>query len=284
MDHVPKRASRSRPAAVVLLLVLVLAQGCANLTAIREFAGISVESAEYTRFVTDYVESPARQKRYQPPSEHEPLDRIAMERHTQQDRLLVRHRLIVEYMDALGQLAADDAVRYDKELDALGRAAKEREFVDAKETDAFAAMVKLLVKGAADHWRQRQLRELIGTANEPFQVIVQSLRIIVERGFGGDLLNEKAAMERYYNSLIAHSSDTAGIAALAEWRDLRLSAIEARAKAIESYGELLRKIARAHQSLYDGRNDLSREGLLREIRGYSKDLRTLLGIKALERG
>ncbi len=41
-------------------------------------------------------------------------------------------------MDALGRLAADEAVTYDKELDSLGNAVKGHKFTDAKEADAFA--------------------------------------------------------------------------------------------------------------------------------------------------
>lgn len=275
MDHPPQRVVRLKPAAVFLLAVLVLAQGCANLAAIREFATISSESVQYTKLVTDYAQSPIRQKRYQPPSQYELLDRIAADRAAQQDRLLLRQSLIEEYMYALGRLAADEAVAYNKELDALGNAVKEKKFVDAKEADAFAMIAKVLVKGVTDHWRQKQLKELITTSNAPFQVVVGSLRVIIENGFGGDLLNEKAAIQNYYRTLVLESRDKAGIAALEEWRDLRLAAIDARAKAIESYAQILRKIAEGHQKLYDARGDLSKELLLRDMSRYSKDLQKL---------
>lgn len=275
MKHTRLRNFELKLAILPLIVALTLAQGCANLSAIREFANVSTESAQYTRLVTDYVGSPIRQKRYQPPSEYELLDRIAAERAAQGERLFLRHRLIEEYMDALGRLATDEAVTYDKELDALGNAVKEKRFTDAKEADAFAGIAKILVKGVADHWRQRQLKELIVASNEPFQVVVDSLRVVVERGFGGDLSNERSAIRRYYQNLVLESRDKAGIAALEEWRDLRLAAIDARAKAIESYAKILRKIAEGHQKLYDGRDDLSKELLLRDMSRYSKDLQQL---------
>lgn len=282
MNHPPQRIARSRPATVFLLVVLVLTQGCADLSAIREFANISSESAQYTKLVTDYVESPTRQKRYQPPSQHERLDRIAATRAAQQDRLLLRQSLIEEYMDTLGRLAADEAVTYDKELDALGNAVKEKKLANAKEADAFSAVAKVLVKGVTDHWRQKQLKELIATSNEPFQVVVESLQVFVESGSGGDLLDEKAAIQSYYDTLDRASNDKAGKEALKEWRDLHLAAIDARMKAIESYAQILRKIAEGHQKLYDGRDDFSKELLLRDMRRYSKDLKRLFNeIRAL---
>lgn len=275
MDHPPQRTVRWRPSAVLLLIILVLTQGCANLSAVREFANISTESAQYTRLVDDYAQSPIRQKQYRPAREHEGLERINRERTALQERLLLRHSLIEEYMDTLGRLAADEVVVYNKELDALGNAVKEKKFVDAKEADAFAAIAKVLVKGATDRWRQKQLKELIAISNGPFQVVVESLRIVVENGFRGDLLNEKAAIQSYYGTLILDSRDKAGIAALEEWRNLRLAALETRAKAIESYAKILRTISEGHQKLYDGRNDLSRELLVRDMSRYSRDLKRL---------
>lgn len=275
MNYPPQGAVRWRPAAVALLVVLVLTQGCANLGAIREFASISAESGQYTKLVTDYVESPIRQKRYQPPSEQKSLDRMAANRATERDRLLLRQALIVEYMDALGRLAADEAVTYDKELDNLGNAVKGNKLASAKEADAFSAIAKVLVKGVADRWRQKQLKELITTSNGPFQVVVESLRVAVESGFGGDLLNEKTAIRKYYDTRIRKSSDEAGIAALEEWRDLRLVEIDAREEAIKSYTQILRKIARGHQQLYEGRDDLSKERLLQEMSRNAKELRAM---------
>lgn len=275
MNNLSQRMGRWRPAAVILLMVLVLTQGCANLGAVREFANISTESAQYTKLVNDYVEWPTSQKRYQPPDQYDLWDRIARDRAAQRERLLLRHALIEEYMDALGRLAADEAVAYDKELDALGNAVKENKFAETKEADAFTAIAKVLVKGVTDHWRQQRLKELIATSNEPFQVVVHSLRVIVEKGFAGDLLDEKAAVQSYYRTLIRESQDKAGIAALEEWRDLHLAAIDTRAKAIQSYAGILKKIGEGHQRLYDGRNDLSKELLLRDISRYSKDLKLL---------
>lgn len=275
MKSASSRIPYMKLAAFPLLAVLVLAAGCANLTAIREFASISTESAEYTRLVTDYVESPIRLKRYQSASRHDRLDRDAAARAAQRDRLLLRHRLIEEYMDALGRLAADGAVTYDKELDHLGNAVKERKFTDAKEADAFSVIAKVLVKGIADRWRQKHLKELITTSNEPLQVVVESLRVAVEQGFAGDPLREKEAIRQYYDDLVLESRDKAGIAALEEWRDLRLTEIDTRARSIESYAQILRKIAQGHQQLYDGRDDLSKERLLHEMSRYAKDLRTM---------
>ncbi len=274
MKSASSRISYMKLAAFPLLVVLVLAAGCANLTAIREFASISAESAEYTKLVTNYVESPIRLKRYQSPSRHDRLDHDAAARAAQRERLLLRQTLIVEYMNALGWLATDEAVTKSKEIGDLRNAVKEAKFADAKEADAFSAIANVVVKGATDWWRRKQLKALITTSNEPFQIVVQSLRDIVEKDFSGDPLREKEAIRQYCSDLVLQSSDKAGIAALQEWCDLRLTEIDAREEAIKSYVKILEKIAQGHRQLYEGRNDLSKKQLLQEIRGYAKELRT----------
>jgi hypothetical protein len=260
-------------AGLLLFALLVGAAGCANLAAIQDFAAVSSESAAYTKLVGEYVESPIRQKRYQPPAEHPRLDRMAADRAAQREALLLRHRLIREYMDVLGQLAADEAVVYDREVNALGRAAREATFLNAQETDAFAAVTRVLLRAAADGWRRRQLAELIEGANAPFQTVTTSLRAIVVQGFGGDAQNERVAIDRFYRTVVAESRDRAGITAVQEWQEVRLAGVSARDEAIKAYGDVLEKIAQGHQRLYEGRGDLSASALRADIKGYARDLR-----------
>jgi hypothetical protein len=80
--------------AVVGGLVAVLICGCANLSAVREFADISASTAEHTQLTKAYVQWPLAQKRFQPTSEHEKLERIAKQRESQEKTLLLRHSLI----------------------------------------------------------------------------------------------------------------------------------------------------------------------------------------------
>ena len=109
----------------VVWLALV-ASGCANLGAIREFASTSSDAAQYNQLVGTYVDTPTRLMRYEPESQRPVLVRQAAERQAQREQLLMRQRLIQAYMDALGQLADDGLTTYDKQLDALGTRCRPR--------------------------------------------------------------------------------------------------------------------------------------------------------------
>lgn len=259
------------------IVLLAFTQGCANnLKAIQDFASLSAESAEYTTLVEDYLEFPNRQKRYQPPSRHASLETMAQERATQKTALLLRQRIVETYMDSLGRLAADELVDNTEELGNLSAALQKHAGTNPQETEAYEKIAGILTKVASDRWRQRQLRDLIEQSNPPIQRILGALQQIVSNGFGGDLQTEEAAIQNYYSTLVMESNDPAGKAALAEWKDFRMSQVQERSQAIQTYGTVLKKISNEHQQLFDRRHELDSKQLLQHVANSVKDLRALL--------
>jgi hypothetical protein len=259
------------------IVLLSFTQGCStNLRAIQDFANLSAESAEYTALVDEYVEFPNRQKRYQPPSRHASLETMAQERATQKTALLLRQRIVETYMDSLGRLAADELVDNTEELGNLSAALQKHAGTNPQETEAYEKIAGILTKVASDRWRQRQLRDLIEQSNPPIQRILGALQQIVSNGFGGDLQTEEAAIQNYYSTLVMESNDPAGKAALAEWKDFRMSQVQERSQAIQTYGTVLKKISNEHQQLFDRRHELDSKQLLQHVANSVKDLRTLL--------
>lgn len=259
------------------ILLLAFAQGCANnLKAIQDFASLSAESADYTTLVDNYLEFPTRQKHYQPSSRHATLDSMAEERATQKKALLLRQAIVETYMNALGRLAADEIVDNTDELAKLTTALQTQAGTSPQETEAYEKIAGILTKVAGDRWRQSQLQDLIEQANSPIQRILGALHHIVTEGFGGDLQTEEAAIQNHYTTLIMESTDPAGKAALAEWKDFRMSQVQERSQAVQTYGTVLKKISDEHQELFDRRHELDSKQLLQHVANSAKDLRTLL--------
>jgi len=266
-----------RPRTGVRFLAVVwlglVASGCANLGAIREFASTSSDAAQYSQLVGTYVDTPMRLMRYEPESQRPVLVRQAAERKAQQEQLLLRQRLIQTYMDALGQLAADGLATYDKQLDGLGSALRAAKFADQGEAAALAGVSKRLATAVTERWRQGKLVTLIEETDAPFQVVVGALVVIVESGFAGDIANEQEAINKYYTELQRTSRDPAGLAALAEWRAMREGQIRDREAAIRSYVVVLKTIASGHHKLYESRRELSSVGVQAEIHQYTTRLK-----------
>ena len=266
-----------RPRTGVRFLAVVwlglVASGCANLGAIREFASTSSDAAQYNQLVGTYVDTPTRLMRYEPESQRSVLARQATERQAQREQLLMRQRLIQAYMDALGQLADDGLTTYDKQLDALGNALQAAKFADQGEAAALTAVSKLVTTAATDRWRQGKLVTLIEQADAPFQVVVGTLVVIVETGFTTDIANEREALNKYYTELQRTSRDPAGLAALGEWREIRDGQIRDRETAIRSYVVVLKTIASGHHKLYESRHELSKVQVQAEIHQYTSRLK-----------
>lgn len=259
------------------MVLLALTQGCTTkLKAIQDFASLSAESAQYTTLVDDYLDFPQRQKRYQPPSRHAHLDAMAQDRATQKTSLLLRQSIIETYMQSLGRLAADEVVDNTQELAQLSAALESQTPTTPKEAEAFKKITGIVTTVAVKRWRQDQLQNLIEQANTPIQQVLESLHHIVSDGFGGDLQTEEAAIQNYYMTLTMESQDPAGKAALAEWKDLRMSQVHERSEAVHIYGKVLDHIADGHQRLFDQRQNLTKKEVLQEVGKSVKDLRSLL--------
>jgi hypothetical protein len=265
--------TRCLPQCVVLLWLALLASGCANLGAVREFASTSSDAAQYTQLVGTYVNTPTRLIRYEPESQRPVLARQAAERTAQQQPLLLRQRLIQSYMDGLGQLADDGLTTYDTQLDNLGSALEAAKFADQSEAAALAAVSKLLATAATERWRQGKLVTMIERSDAPFQVVVGSLVSIVETGFVADLANEREALNKYYTELQLRSRDPAGLAALGEWREMREGQIRDREAAIGNYIVVLKTIGAGHHKLYESRHELSRVEVQAQVHQYTTRLR-----------
>ena len=258
---------------IAVFWLALVASGCANLGAIREFASTSSDAAQYSQLVGGYVGTPTRLVRYEPESQRPVLVRQAAERKAQEEPLLLRQRLIQGYMDALGQLAADGLPTYDKQLDGLGSALQAGKFADQNEATALAAVSKLLATAVTDHWRQGRLVTLIEQTDGPFQIVVGALVVIVETGFGGDIANEREALNKYYTELQRTGRDPAGLAALGEWREMREGQIKDHEEAIRNYVVVLKTIAAGHHKLYESRHQLSKAEVQAEIHQYTSRLK-----------
>lgn len=263
---------------VVVAWVVLTVSGCVSLGAVRDFASTSSDAVQYSHLVSAYAGTPARLKRYEPPSQWPVLDRQTTEREAQRDRLLLRQKLIQEYMDALGQLAADDLVSYDlvsddNQLDVLGNAVKNAKFDDQSEAAAFSAVSKLLVGAVTDRWRRGKVVSLIEQTEAPFQVVMEAMITIVGTDFGSDVANERVALDKYYGTLQREGKDPAGLAALAEWREMREAQLRDRDSAIASYTTVLKTIAAGHHKLYESRHELSKPEIKAEIHRYTRRLK-----------
>jgi protoporphyrinogen oxidase len=262
------------------LAVLVFLAACADLKSIRKFADISADSAGYTALSVDYVKSIEREKRYQEEKFHKDLDEKIKKRKEQQPALLGLHKGVEEYMKAIGALAADELVSYDKSIDSIAEDVKKTKLVEDKVTDAFSAIIKIITKAATDAYRQRELNRIISESNKDLQIVLTAMINIVELDFVSSLENEKVAIEKFYKEIVIVSEKAppqqASIQLLRETWQKKQDEIETKEQSCIVYSRTLKKIAEGHQLLFDNRDKLSSRQVLDLINNYSNDISNLL--------
>ena len=277
---------RTMLALALLSALLPFISGCTNLQAVRDFAKTSAATADYRQIVTDYVTSPDRQKRYQPARSAPQLEASAKVRAEQKPKIEAAQTILVEYMTALGDLAADDLPKVDSQVDALGKALEKAKFVgdgDAaigKETATAAGTIaKILTRAVLDHWRQKQTSRIVREADDSIQTVTAGLREIVLKDFGASLDTESETVRKYFEAPIAAAKsggDTDAVPPLARILWLEHSdEIKARRAKLTAYADVLAKIGKGHADLNENVDRLRDKALKERLRGYTKDLQAL---------
>ncbi len=279
--------STSRAGALVAATVFsaLLLGGCTTLEAVRAFAKTSADTAEYKKVADEFASGPTRLKQYAPANRHAGLDADAKARVRLRERFDAAQAILVAYMNALGDLAADELPSLDKQVDGLGAALEKAKFVGtgdaaiSKSTaTAAASIAKVLGRVLLDHWRQARLAELIRETDEHVQVVVSGLRAIVMRDFDLALRLEAVAVGKYFDEPIAAAEhrnppDTDMIPPLARiLKADRLDVVTARRAKLKAYAEVLGKIGTGHADLLQHVGKLDDAALTARLKQYAKDL------------
>lgn len=247
---------------------LLLLAACTDLSAVRDFSRLAAGTAEYGGIVQRYAAYDQRMQRYRPG-----FPTLA-ERRQQAEGLRALQGAVTEYMTALGALAEDAGVA-PASANPLAEAATRAGVLEPSLTPTVSALGGIVLRAATEGWRQRQVSTMIGEANAPLQSVIAALVRFVEATAQEDRDERNAAMT-YYGLLERRSpSQPAGVAALKEWRELRLAEIDSRAALRRTYLEAMRKIAAGHQLLYDNRGGLSLAETQRQIRAVNRELQTI---------
>lgn len=263
---------------LVSMLCIALTAGCANLTAIQEFGRISSDSAGYTELTEEYATSPVRRKQYTLSSENEQrkiLDRQAAQRVPQVERLMLYHKTVEEYMKAVANLAGDEAINFDEGINRLADAALQAKYIDGEKAGAVKTIASAIANALTDYYRQRKLDEVIAKANGPLQLVLGDMVTLVG-AYEESLMIEKADVRKYYRTLesIARHKDKQTAYAEEIWRKGREQEflLNARIKAAVEYVSVLDEIGKAHQELYDNRDNVGSDEVQRQLRWYSRKI------------
>jgi hypothetical protein len=262
---------------MTLVLLAAGSSGCANLTAVSDFAALAAATADYRALTSDYVAALERRKQFEPEQFHAELERIQARRTAQLADLQELQQLLAAYMHTVGTLALNQPVNFDKPVASLARGLNRTGLLADTDTEAAAALAALLARVVTDSQRQQQLRQLLAAANPPLQQMLGAIRTIVHDGMAADLEVERELVQRFYSNLLLRPGhpDEPVAAVLAGWaRATDLAAVEQRSARASRYLNAIDAIARGHQLLCDGRNRLTQREFQAQLSAYARAMLT----------
>lgn len=289
--------------------------GCgSNLADVRGFATLSAASADYQLVLADYTNSPENRKRFSPSSDLPKLEAEKAARAKQKDGMVALQSVLVEYMKALGDLAADALPNVDDDIDSLTTALEGSGVVGdgshqiKKETVSAAAVIaKSLTNAILDSWRQSRLKDIVVANDEHVQALVgglldllSDLKVSVEnekenvrKPFEAWMAATKDAAEKHSDAAVKSANktdaekasvDASKAAASAATTSMPIAGILledhyeevlVRLNRIEKYGEVLKKIGEGHKALAENIGKLDEKSINAKMKAYSAQLQKL---------
>jgi hypothetical protein len=239
------------------MAALLLLASCTVPLAVREFTKASSDAAaQLPPIARDMTQSCIRrQLASRPPGEIEDVtDAVRAECKDLADlepRLLGTLNVLTNYFNALNQLASDEIVSYDKQIDEFATSLQAAGSFQAAQVQAVGGLAKFLADVAASGYQRRKLGEALRAADPHVATVTDGL----SRIFGDDYLrvlgNEESALRsRYRDAMPADAEKDRAIAVMLQdaWRR-DLVALNLKRQASRDARRILEKIRDGHRKL-----------------------------------
>ena len=282
--------NRKKLTLLIFIALLFSLSNCVDTGAIKKFAALATQAGDkFPEIVSDVTASCLRSARYESMTDRknlefnpEKLNKQAgakCEEFTRLEPLLLgTHKVLLTYINTMGKLAADDIVTFDSSLDNFSKSVIATGKFDEPKVNALQGIAKFLANTAAQGWRKKRLKEAIETANPDIQILTGALKEIVGLDYKRVLRSEKSNMDLFYEPKFdkADNKDPLSLIMVQKQWTNELEALKRKEEAATAYVQILDSIAKAHQELFDQRNNLNSSDVKKTILQYANSLEPLI--------
>lgn len=255
----------------VSVAALLAVAGCANLTAVSNFAKLGSDVTSSTAAMDTYPAAVQEQARMASPAELAARKTQAAGA-TDETRVAdLGMKTLSLYLATLSQLADNTLIAVKPAASSIDASLKSLHAIKASIADPATSLITLLLTAPLDVWRREAVGNLIDRANQPVQSLGNALADFA-RATALIYDQDISSADIYYRNLGAKTNDAAVRELLDEWR-LRQIADYAKARDQAKAAEVtLRKIVQAQAELQAHRNDLSSDALKALLTQYQDDI------------
>lgn len=257
---------------IFLILALLGLSSCVDFGAVKDYAALSKQaSAGYSGIVQDMYQSCLRSAEFDPPPNGETPEKHCVEWKEVQPGLLHAESTLQDYLVALGKLAGNETISYDKPLDSLkkeveGCKRSGKAVFDSKQVDAVTGLAGFLLKAATDSYRRRELERAFAAQNENVRTVTAALKEIVAHDYEERLANEEIAIDAFRVRLQRATNEVLAGEIGRREAQARSTEIAKKKEAAESYVKTLDLIAKGHEQLYQHKKDLGSKELAKLLK------------------
>jgi hypothetical protein len=262
---------------VVSVGAILFGASCSSLKPVADFGKNASSVAGFPGVAEDYPQSLERQRLYGQVGSSVSDENIAKRKRDAQ-RLLAAQKVLEAYARALGTLASDDLISYDKELDALNKSLVDGKFATSAQTEGYAKVAKFGFRFVTDFYRRAKIKRIIVTYNPSVQSAAEQLAKIVEDGYLTALAGEQTMFTQLVVGRAKKSTtDLEGVPQLvvvvANEHEQALKKKEANAKLLVKG---IREFGKGHQELAENIDKIDFKQSLEIARKYAEELRGVI--------
>ena len=183
------------------------------------------------------------------------------------------------YFNGLANLSDNKLTNYN--FKALENSLTKGDFGNIKIEDehikAYSNLSGILLKATTDLYRRNKIKNYIGDANEPVQVLLRKFQFIIQQNLEGELNFKKEKLFDYYMEMKMGNtlSDYEKGKAANEYYQ-QIYGILAQQKQMDAFARSLNSIADGHQELYNNRNKMTARELAVQLAGYACDIQDII--------
>jgi hypothetical protein len=186
-----------------VLVAAVALSACANLKAVRDFAGSSAQLTGYTDVSERYLSSQERIAAEIPRDKDFDADRAQVAQlkpkvDAQRDSILKLHNVATGYMAALARLAGDESFNISKQIDEVTGAivAAPELGLSAEHVSAFGNIAKTVTSWALAARQAKEVKSMVGQYGDSMDKLLEAMEFITD-AMRIQLMNERGKIRIY---------------------------------------------------------------------------------------
>lgn len=179
------------------------------------------------------------------------------------------------YFYGLSDLSQNELTNY--RTDDLTQALATGDFglikLDETDVKAYSDISTLLLRAFTDGFRRKKIKEYVAQAHGPLLKLIHFLELNLAGNLSGKLEVQKSGLKNFYFDFVKDKSlSDYERTKFAEDYFRRISEITAQQNELETYVQILQKIAEGHTTLYNNVSNMTDDEVRKELAGYGRQI------------